>query len=325
MIIGNTVSRAYREVVNLLPGDLRPAEPQGKAPLTLKRIGAGILDALIGTMSPLIPAIIGGSMVKLLAMILEMSGALPKGSPTLTLLALIGDGAFFFLPLMVAASAAVKFKTNMSLAIAIAGVLVHPGFIELMAKAARGEHVEFAFIPVTAVKYTYTVIPALVMTWCLSYIERWVDRITPAVTKNFLEADADRVDRRPAGDPADWPAGHLDRQRHFRAGVYDPQLSRLAVGGDHGRAVAAVGDDRYAPRLYADHHSDHRRNRQRGYGDAIGDRRQPVARRLFAGGSVENQKPGAAPDGAGRRGIGDSGRDFRTGAVRRGGAPGSAR
>lgn len=137
MIIGNTVSRAYREVVNLLPGDLRPAEPQGKAPLTLKRIGAGILDALIGTMSPLIPAIIGGSMVKLLAMILEMSGALPKGSPTLTLLALIGDGAFFFLPLMVAASAAVKFKTNMSLAIAIAGVLVHPGFIELMAKAAQ--------------------------------------------------------------------------------------------------------------------------------------------------------------------------------------------
>ncbi|WP_368918605.1 PTS transporter subunit EIIC, partial [Citrobacter sp. FDAARGOS_156] len=35
--------------------------------------------------------------------------------------------------------------------------------------------------------YTYTVIPALVMTWCLSYIERWVDRITPAVTKNFLK------------------------------------------------------------------------------------------------------------------------------------------
>lgn len=100
---------------------------------------------------------------------------------------MIGDGAFFFLPLMVAASAAIKFKTNMSLAIAIAGVLVHPSFIELMAKAACGEHVEFALIPVTAVKYTYTVIPALVMTRCLSYIERWVDSITPAVTKNFLK------------------------------------------------------------------------------------------------------------------------------------------
>lgn len=187
VIIGNTVSQAFQEVVSLLPGDMQPAQPVGKPKLTLRRIGAGILDAPIGTMSPLIPAIIGGSMVKLLAMILEMSGVLTKGSPTLTILNVIGDGAFFFLPLMVAASAAIKFKTNMSLAIAIAGVLVHPSFIELMAKAAQGEHVEFALIPVTAVKYTYTVIPALVMTWCLSYIERWVDRITPAVTKNFLK------------------------------------------------------------------------------------------------------------------------------------------
>ncbi len=138
VIIGNTVSQAFQEVVSLLPGDMQPSQPVGKPKLTLRRIGAGILDALIGTMSPLIPAIIGGSMVKLLA-------------------------------------------------IAIAGVLVHPSFIELMAKAAQGEHVEFALIPVTAVKYTYTVIPALVMTWCLSYIERWVDSITPAVTKNFLK------------------------------------------------------------------------------------------------------------------------------------------
>ncbi|EIH3974139.1 PTS cellobiose/arbutin/salicin transporter subunit IIBC [Escherichia coli] len=160
VIIGNTVSQAFQEVVSLLPGDMQPAQPVGKPKLTLRRIGAGIL---------------------------EMSGVLTKGSPTLTILNVIGDGAFFFLPLMVAASAAIKFKTNMSLAIAIAGVLVHPSFIELMAKAAQGEHVEFALIPVTAVKYTYTVIPALVMTWCLSYIERWVNRITPAVTKNFLK------------------------------------------------------------------------------------------------------------------------------------------
>ncbi|EES9592760.1 PTS transporter subunit EIIC [Escherichia coli] len=95
VIIGNTVSQAFQEVVSLLPGDMQPAQPVGKPKLTLRRIGAGILDALISTMSPL--------------------------------------------------------------------------------------------IPVTAVKYTYTVIPALVMTWCLSYIERWVDRITPAVTKNFLK------------------------------------------------------------------------------------------------------------------------------------------
>ncbi len=189
VIIGNTVGAAFAEVLKLLPN--QAAETANNAPikgkLTLRRIGAGILDALIGTMSPLIPAIIGGSMVKLLAMMLEMSGVLEKGASTLVILNVIGDGAFFFLPIMVAASAAIKFKTNMSLAIAIAGVLVHPSFIELMSKAAAGEVVTFAYIPVTAVKYTYTVIPALCMTWILSWIEKAIDRITPAVTKNFLK------------------------------------------------------------------------------------------------------------------------------------------
>ncbi|WP_435946285.1 PTS cellobiose/arbutin/salicin transporter subunit IIBC [Dryocola sp. BD586] len=188
VIIGNTVSQAYAEVLKLLPaGAIAEKTAPEKGRITLKRIGAGILDALIGTMSPLIPAIIGGSMVKLLAMILDMTGVFGKESSTLIILNVIGDGAFFFLPVMVAASAAVKFKTNMSLAIAIAGVLVHPNFIDLMAKAAQGQPVEFMGLSVTAVKYTYTVIPALVMTWLLSYIERWVDKITPAVTKNFLK------------------------------------------------------------------------------------------------------------------------------------------
>ncbi|WP_192457005.1 PTS cellobiose/arbutin/salicin transporter subunit IIBC [Musicola keenii] len=187
VIIGNNVAKAYQEVLKLGPAGALGEAPTTTRKITLKSIGAGILDALIGTMSPLIPAIIGGSMVKLLAMILDMAGVFTKGSSTLVILNVIGDGAFFFLPIMVAASAALKFKTNMSLAIAIAGVLVHPSFIDLMAKAAAGQPVQLAFIPVTAVKYTYTVIPALCMTWILSYIEKGIDRITPAVTKNFLK------------------------------------------------------------------------------------------------------------------------------------------
>lgn len=159
----------------------------GKFKFTLRRIGAGIFDALIGIMLSLISAIIGGSMVKLLVMIFEMSGVLIKGSSILIILNVIGDGVFFFLSLMVAVFVVIKFKINMSLAIVIAGVLVYSSFIELMAKAVQGEYVEFVLISVIAVKYIYTVISALVMIWCLLYIERWVDSIISAVIKNFFK------------------------------------------------------------------------------------------------------------------------------------------
>jgi PTS system arbutin/cellobiose/salicin-specific IIC component len=41
VIIGNTVSQAYREVVSLLPTELQPAVPEGPQKLTFRRIGAG--------------------------------------------------------------------------------------------------------------------------------------------------------------------------------------------------------------------------------------------------------------------------------------------
>ena len=164
IIIGNHVEEAYNEVLKM--GDFgeasQVARGEKKEPLTLKKVGNNILDAIVGTMSPLIPAIIGGSMVKLLVMLLGMAGVLSADGETYKILNTIGDAAFYFLPVMVAASASKKFNTNMFIA-------------------------HFLGIPVVGVKYTYTVIPALCMTWILSYIERAIDKITPAVTKNFLK------------------------------------------------------------------------------------------------------------------------------------------
>lgn len=189
VIIGNNVSYVYKEVLKLGNfGDQSDiAKGIKKEKLTIKKVGSNILDALVSTMSPLIPAIIGGSMVKLVVMILSMLKILPSDSTTYILLNAIGDAAFYFLPIMVAVSASKKFNTNTYLAVAIAGLMVHPDFMKLMVSASEGKSVTLAFIPIASVKYTYTVIPALCMTWILSYIERFVDKITPEVTKNFLK------------------------------------------------------------------------------------------------------------------------------------------
>ncbi len=89
--------------------------------------------------------------------------------------------------MLVAVSAARKFNSNVFLALAVAGVMVHPEFMDIMLKASEGKEATFAFIPVMSVKYTYTIIPAIVMTWLLKYIEDFADRITPIVMKNFLK------------------------------------------------------------------------------------------------------------------------------------------
>ncbi len=190
VIIGNHVGAAYQEVLKLgsFGEESQIAKGEKKEPLTLKKIGNNILDAIVGTMSPLIPAIIGASMVKLMVMLLSMAGLLSAQSDTYIILNSVGDGAFYFLPVLVAASAAKKFKTNMYLAIAVAGTLLYPDFRTLMEAVTVGDTAaHFLGIPIASVKYTHTVIPAFCMTWILSYIERGIDRITPAVTKNFLK------------------------------------------------------------------------------------------------------------------------------------------
>lgn len=188
VIVGNNVSHTYTALMKSgVSGGAKSNEPVEKKKLTFKQVGINILDAIIGTMSPLIPAIIGGSMIKLLAMLLSMTSVLSESSSTYNILNTIGDAPFFFLPMLVAVSAARKFNSNVFLALAIAGVMVHPVFMEIMEKAAEGKEATFAFIPVMSVKYTYTIIPAIVMTWLLKYIEDFADRITPIVMKNFLK------------------------------------------------------------------------------------------------------------------------------------------
>lgn len=188
VIVGNNVSHTYTALMKSgVSGGAKSNEPVEKKKLTFKQVGINILDVIIGTMSPLIPAIIGGSMIKLLAMLLSMTGVLSESSSTYNILNTIGDAPFFFLPMLVAVSAARKFNSNVFLALAIAGVMVHPVFMEIMEKAAEGKEATFAFIPVMSVKYTYTIIPAIVMTWLLKYIEDFADRITPIVMKNFLK------------------------------------------------------------------------------------------------------------------------------------------
>ena len=179
IIIGNEVAKCYKEFLKLGKfGDSNSAAP---APAK-GNIVSVILDAISGSMSPVIPAIIGAGMIQVLNIILGW--ILPADNQTLQLLSVMGNTAFYFLPILVAYSAGRKFGANPVLTAAVVAILIHPNFIALTG-AEGGIH--FLGIPVTSFDYSSSLIPAILTAYAMSWIERGVEKITPAFTKNFLK------------------------------------------------------------------------------------------------------------------------------------------
>lgn len=181
VIIGNDVAKCYKELLKL--GNFEESAGSGSGPKTKQNPVMTILDVISGCMAPVIPAIIGAGMVRVLLIVLGFW--IPAENQTMQLLTVIGDCAFYFLPILVAFSAGRKFNTNPFLAAAVIGVLIHPNFIALLEGAEAG--VAFLGIPVTSATYSSTLIPSILTAWAMSYIEKLVERITPSVTKNFLK------------------------------------------------------------------------------------------------------------------------------------------
>lgn len=188
IIIGNDVGNVFNELNK--PGNFSnevkevPAKSNEK-----KNIFTMLMDTISGIMAPVIPAIIGAAMIKVLLTLLPMIGVLSTNGQTYQLLSVIGDGAFFFMPVLIAISASKKFGTNMYYAASIALIMLHPNLITLMNTAHdAGQTVKFLkYIPVTYASYSYSVIPIILAVYSLRYVERFVDKITPVVTKNFLK------------------------------------------------------------------------------------------------------------------------------------------
>ena len=188
IIIGNDVANVFAEL-NKLGNFSNEASKKAPEKQEKQSVFSMLMDTISGIMAPVSPAIIGAAMIKVLLTLLPMIGVLSTEGNTYNLLSVMGDGAFFFMPVLIAMSASKKFGTNMYYAASIALIMLHPNFISLMSNANNaGETIKFLkFIPVTYANYSYSVIPIILAVWSLKYVERLVDKITPVVTKNFLK------------------------------------------------------------------------------------------------------------------------------------------
>ncbi|MCM8709439.1 beta-glucoside-specific PTS transporter subunit IIABC [Clostridium sp. SYSU_GA19001] len=182
VVIGNEVSKVYNELIKLgkfTQGTIKDENNEKQS------IGNRVMDVLVGSFAPLIPAIAGAGILKVLLTVISMFHLMAQDSSTYKLLSIMADSIYYFLPFFVAYTSAVKMKTNPFFAMIIAGVLVHPNFIAL---SSKGEQYSYFFgIPVRLAMYSSGVVPVLFGVWFMCYVEKFAEKVSPKVIKIFFK------------------------------------------------------------------------------------------------------------------------------------------
>ncbi|MGG7141866.1 beta-glucoside-specific PTS transporter subunit IIABC [Clostridium nigeriense] len=146
----------------------------------------GVINKVLGTITaiftPIIPALAGSGMIKALLAVLKLFGLVDAGTQTYAYLSFLSDTVFYFLPVILAYSAAKRFKCSPYLAAVLGAALLHPSFSALN----TGDPVAFFGIPVNIISYSSSVVPILLIVFAQSYIEKFAKKISPASVKVFL-------------------------------------------------------------------------------------------------------------------------------------------
>ena len=181
IIVGQDVPKLYAEVCSKTGMAVQEAVNENldgpKEKLTLKKIGNDALSGLSGCLTPIIPALMVSGMLKMVVAVFgDMLGIISAESDVYRLLTFVGDAGFYFFPVMIGYTGAKKFGCSPILGILMGGVLLHPTLIEI---AAAGEAFTVFGIPMTLATYSSTVIPMVLITWVMSYVEKFMKKYIP--------------------------------------------------------------------------------------------------------------------------------------------------
>ena len=191
IVIGNEVSNLFKEfskLGNFTEGS-KAAKPAGNA---VQRL----FGFVAGCMTPLLPAMLGTGMVKVLLTLLTTFGLMDKATSGYVLLYGMADSFFYFLPVFLAYQIAKKMNGSPALYMVIATMMVYPDIVNLLAGSNADlplgtfmgmPATSFFGIPVITATYTSSVLPILLMAPVMKAVEDFAERVSPNVVKAFLK------------------------------------------------------------------------------------------------------------------------------------------
>ena len=177
VVIGNNVPIVYQELTHIAHIDESAAAEAPKGNLLSR-----FIELITGIIHPILWTLAGAGLFKAFLALAATFGWLHADSSTYTILNAASDALFYFLPILLAVSAAKHFKTNQFTSMAIAGALVYPAITAL----AASTDVTFFGIPVVMANYTSSLIPIIVAVWLQSYLEKFLLKVLPSAIRNFM-------------------------------------------------------------------------------------------------------------------------------------------
>ena len=184
VVLGNKVEEIYDEIMPLLESTATEDDEQDKK----VGIGTKILNVVTAIFTPTIPAIAASGMLKGILAVAALIGLNVyhvdiKTFNTYIILNAASDALFYFMPVILARSAAKVFKTNEYIAMTLGATLCYPTLVELM----TGKKAVTLFgIGITKANYVSSVVPIIIAVFVLAYVEKFVKKIMPDVLKIIM-------------------------------------------------------------------------------------------------------------------------------------------
>lgn len=142
-----------------------------------------VIEGIVGCIIPAIPGMLAASLTRTLALVLSMVGLLATDSPTYQMLDMAGTAGMYFFPLIIAYTAAVKFKATPSVAIVLCSVLLYPDFIS---NVTNGVGMSIFGLPVYSGSYANMIFPPIMVVFVMSYVERFFNKHCPKSLRIIL-------------------------------------------------------------------------------------------------------------------------------------------
>lgn len=185
LIIGPNVEEVYAAIcekygfavqAEVPADDVAPTTRSFLKNFSLKNAFITLVNTITDTITPLIPLLIASGLLKCVVIVGEELGLLDPSMSTYQVLTFCSDAAFYFLPIMVGATAARKFKTNIGLGMLMGAILIHPTFLSMIAEE---DPITIFGLGVRKLSYTSQFFPVIISVYLLSYVERFFQKYSP--------------------------------------------------------------------------------------------------------------------------------------------------